>query len=816
MKKVGKKLSYMTKVLLVLGLIISNLSSLSVVFADVGEEGTDKNTQVTTLDGENEASLNTDGTLDDSLEVENEANSSKGIVGLDASISDDNKITVIYGSEVNDTDELQIRVTEKYKYNNCETTESVACEEVINTTQSVNDENRALLLGEGMSFDYTPSLLKNAKFDGKYTLVVTLVNVTEDNNVLEEKIIDEEENRLPSGIVFKVYDDTDTLIKETSGKYIFDTSVDTIKVVGKMQAGGISPNDVFVYGEEESSTEYTASEFLELSFEHTIKLSGYLYGEFKLPVSVVYVQNDEETEFIKNLNISHGTYEDNTKLLNSFADSSKFLFEGTTKSGKLYVYLSDTEITLNDVDVPFYDAYFESENVWYTFSNEELNSDTVVTVTDGITTITYQVVVVGDVNDDGILDKDDIVALADQLVGNLELDLDKANIDNNDDEANVHDILKLTQIVKTGAWGIDLIDKEIQLDAGLELDADITEIVSGDEFDVNYVIKSADADVKGFAGLVNFDDEMLELLSITVTDNYIGSDKDGKFVYVDIEDATDQANEEKEEIVKLLTLRFKALNSGDTTITIDNAEFFDQNIYFTIVEIDEETGESTPTTQVISLDVTVSQSSDNSLSSLKLGDNEIQLEDGVYDYELTVGNDVTKLDVSAIVTNIAASITSIVSPEELAEGENTITVTVVSENGEESTYTVLVTRESVPEKTVDTNNTNQNNYQNNTYNNETNNIKPQEPSKNDDKKDNEPVVEPVKEKSNLSKIIIIVLIVLVIGGLIYLIFKDDDDEAKTTNKEINKFKKDDFDNSNEKVLDNNKKKNQNKNNKKER
>ena len=40
MKKIGKKLSNIVKVLLVLGLIISNLSSLTVVFALEDEENT--------------------------------------------------------------------------------------------------------------------------------------------------------------------------------------------------------------------------------------------------------------------------------------------------------------------------------------------------------------------------------------------------------------------------------------------------------------------------------------------------------------------------------------------------------------------------------------------------------------------------------------------------------------------------------------------------------------------------------------------------------------------------------------------------------
>ena len=805
MKKIGKKLSNLTKVLLVLGLIISNLSSLSVVFAYEGEEDLPVSGEVATVDDEGDTTLEGDESSTIPSVGSDEVISDKVETGLEASIGEDNKITIKYGTEVNDTDELQIRITESYDYNNCEDTEIISCETVMNNSYAVSGTNRDLLLGDGMKIDYAPSLLASAKLDGVYELVVTLVNVTEDNKILGEKVIDEKENTFDSGILFKVYDSKDSLVSETSGNYVFGTSDETIKVVGKMQAGGISPNDVFEYTDGESSNEYSALEVLDLEFEYPVNLGGYLYGDFKLPISVVYSKNGEETEFIKHLSISHGTYGDNTNKLNGLVDPNKFLFEGTDKNGKLYVYLGQDPITLDDINVPLYDAYFGSENIVYSFSNEEVNVDTVITITDGITTITYQVVMVGDVNGDGVLDQDDIVALADQLVGNQELDVDTANIDNTDDEVNVRDMLKLTQIVKAGAWGIDVVEKEIQLEAALEFANDPGEIVSGDEFEVNYVLVSADDDVTGFAGVVNYDKSILELSSITVTDDYIGSNKDGKFAYVNMDEAT----------AKLLTLKFKALSSGKDTITIDEAEFFNQNSIYQLVEINDETGESTPTTPVITLDVTVNESSDNSLSTLKLGDNEIQLEAGVYDYTLTVPNDVTKLDVTALTSNVAASITSIVAPEELVEGENTITITVASENGEESTYTVVVTREKAIEETSTTDN--QTSYQDYAQNNGSNNsVKPSDSEKNDDKKDDTPV-EPVKDKSNLSKIIIIILILLVIAGLIYLIFKDDDEESKRANKDINKFKNDDIDTSSRKSVNNNSdKKNQNKNNKKGR
>ena len=812
MKKIGKKLSYMTKVLLVLGLIISNLSSLTVVFADVGDDDGEPSTEVSTPVGDD---VVPDEEGDDTTPSdEDEVVGDTVATGLEATIGEDNKITVIYAGEIDDTDELEIRITERYKYNNCEDTDSITCENVINNTYSVTKDNRDLLLGDGMVINYTPSLLDSAKFDGLYTLTVMLVNVTVDDSIIDEKVISEVNNTFESGILFKVYDSTDALISATSGKYVIDTSIENIKAVGKMQAGGISPNDVFEYEE----TEYTALEMLDLAFEYPINLNDYLYGDFNLPLAVFYSYNSETVQYNEVLNISHGTYEDNTNKLNSFADSDKFLFEGTTKDGKLYIYLGDTEITLNDVDAILSSAYSNTENITYNFSNEVLNAETLITITDGINSITYQVILAGDINDDGILDENDIVALTDQLVGNDELNLDKVNIDDSDNEANTHDVLKLTQIIKTGAWGITPSEKEIQLEATLETSDGVTEFVTGDKFDVNYLVVSSEEVVTGFAGLVKYDTSLLKLISITETDDYIGSNNEGKFVYVGINELTETSN------VKLLTLRFETLKGGNSTITIDNPEFFNGNTYFTIVEVDEETGENVPTSQVISLDVTTSVSSDGSLSSLELGDYEIQLEDGVYEYSLSVGSDVTQLDVTAMAANSAASIIEIVSPEELVEGENTVTITVLAEDGQETTYTITVTRESTSEGTdnTDTNNGVVNQY--NGYNNGTNNNNnnQQKPS-NNGKDDPEPVVDPAKEKSGLSKIIIIVLIVLVIAGLIYLIFKDDDDESKKANKDINKFKKEDFDSPSSKTTSNGNnsknqnlsdKKNQNRNNKK--
>ena len=835
MKKIGKKLSYVTKVLLVIGLIISNLSSLSIVFA----YEVDADQQLDVVGNQLDANEQLD-VVDDQLDV-NEQLEVGTLIELDASIDDENKITISYAGDINDTDELMIEISEKYTYSNCTVTDSVStCEITANVSYNLEEADRDLLLGEALLKEYNPSVLAQPKFDGVYEIVVSLINVTEDNALLAEKQVTNKNVTFDQGIEFKIYDESDTIIDETDGKYVVNLGTTLVKVIGKMLPGGISPNDEFIYGEEV----YDAYQILDLGFENMIDFSNHLYGEYKLPVTITYAKNDEEISYIEHFNILYGTYEDNAVVINGYTDSSKVVFDGSSKDGSVYVYLGEDLVTINDLYQAIEQAYLSNDDITYIISNDEysyqdggilsgydssfetleeylskisVDASTIVSITDGVMTITFQALVVGDIDGDNILDENDIIALINQLVGNEELDATSGNIYDLDDDVTILDVMKLDQIVKTGAWDISLNEEEIELDAKLEFVNNEIEITSGDEFEVNYILNTSDYDINGIAGTVEYDNTKLELVSITENVDFIGSDKDGKFIYVSTSyknstSASQIDNVDSDDEITFLVLKFRALAGGTSTITLANPEYFDQDTYYQIVEIDDTTGESNPTTKVISLDVTVSESSDNTLSSLMIGDDVIELVDGVYDYKLVVSNDVKTVNVQALLSNVAASISSIVAPEELAIGDNTITITVASESGDEITYTIIVTREEAVEQV--NNNVGQANYQNNTANNSVNN-KPQDPPKVNPDVDNNP--EPEEKTSNLSKIIIIVLIVLVIGGLIYLIFKDDgDDESKKANKEIKKFKDDDFDLPSDKNVKNNNKKNQNKNNKKER
>jgi len=408
-----------------------------------------------------------------------------------------------------------------------------------------------------------------------------------------------------------------------------------------------------------------------------------------------------------------------------------------------------------------------------------LDDNTVLSLMNEGLTITYKVVMVGDTNGDNILTDEDLLGLVDQVIGLDETNLSKSDL-NSDEEVNTLDVMYLDQVVKTGMWEVALEEVEAVVDASLVLNG--SDVVSGDEFTVDYVLSVKDYAVNGFAGLFNYDEAMLELVSVEVANDFVGNINDGKFLYlVDESLVGTEVTSETGEIVfeavdyVVLTATFKALKSGESEVTINEIEYFDQNKYLVVDSMVE------PVT------VVVNASDNNNLSSLIVAGQTIELVEDVLDYEITVSNDVTVADVEAIVSNVAANITSIVAPEELIEGANTITITITAENGDVKVYTITVNREKAVEEE---NTTTQMNYTNNYY--ETSGVEDSNKEEViiDAEEDEDDEEVEVEEESNISKIIIIILILLVIAGLIYLIFKDEDDEeTRRTNKEINKLKK---------------------------
>ena len=756
MKKIGKKFSYITKIFLVLGLLFSNLSGLSLVFAY-----------------ENEAPFG--------IEVK------------------DNKIVINYNHEdLEDSDNIKITLKENYKYLD-DTTE----EEVNDSFSAIGSEFK-----NENGYEIDSPMLKKVLFDGLYELNVSLYNETKDEEI---GIVNYSYNvEYESGLEVMVYDSENNLITANEGLYSTDGD---IKLVSRILPGGLKPTDTFMY----RGLEYTAEKLLEI--ENVQDVSFYsLYGEYTL-TQEIKVNEDTPLErvFSKDIRVMYGKYEDNSQVLNEVVSDSelsdRYNFFSENDEGILYVYPNTLEeYSVNDLFKILDDAIFDSD-IKYVISNSDsedleedyqeylstfddttmeepmtreeyyqetyINNDTVITLYNDTLELTYQVVIMGDLNNDLVIDEEDVELLIDQVVGaNNEAEILASDVFK-DDKLDAKDVAKIYGVYKRNTWNNDLFESEEFTTKG-ELVIDKADIISGEEFSVRYVLKVSLDKLNGLAGMVKYDEEMLELVGMKPEERFIGNNYEGKFLYLSEEELTgtldEKTQEYKEEEYTVLTLTFKAKKAGNTKIEIVDNELFNTYEYYDASQME------------VNTEVIINASDDNTLASLTVAGQKIELIKDVLDYEIEVEHEQIDAIVEAITNNISAEVSLIVTPDELIVGENEVSVTVVAENGDELVYTVKVIRKEAPKEEEPINM----NYQNNNNDNTSNDDAKVEPTIPSDKTDNEPTGAKDEEKdSKLSRIIIIILILLVIAGLIYLIFKDDsdDEETKKTNKEIDKVKK---------------------------
>ena len=756
MKKIGKKFSYITKIFLVLGLLFSNLSGLSLVFAY-----------------ENDVPFG--------IEIK------------------DNKIVINYNQEdLEDEDNIKITLKENYKYLD-DTTE----EEVNDSFSAIGSEFK-----NENGYEIDSPMLNLVVFDGLYELNVSLYNETKDEEIGTVNYSYNVEYE--SGLEVMVYDSEDNLITANEGLYSTDGD---IKLVASILPGGLKPTDKFML----DGVEYTAKDLLGLEFPEDV-VFGSLYGEYTLPV-VIKVNEDtlEEMEFTKDIRVMYGKYEDNDKALNKIVSDNKlsdrYYFFSESNEGILYVYPNTLEgYSINDLfkildeatidgDIKYIISNSDSEDLEESYqeylstfddtTTEEpmtrevfyqevyVNNDVVIKLYNDMIELTYQVVVMGDLNNDLVINEEDVKVLIDEIIGAKDEAHLLASDVFKDDKLDAKDVAKLYGIYKNDTWNNDITLNE-ELTTRGELVIDKTDIVSGEEFSVRYILKVSLDKLNGLAGMVKYDEEMLELVGMESEETFIGNNYEGKFLYLSEEELTgildEETQEYKEEEYTVLTLTFKAKKAGNTKIEIVDNELFNIDEYYDASQME------------VNAEVIINASDDNTLASLTVAGQEIELVKDVLDYEIEVEYDQVDAIVEAITNNIAAEVSLIVAPDELSVGENEVSITVVAENGDELVYTVKVIRKEAPKEEEPTNMNYQNNNNDNTSNDDTN-VEPTTPS---DNTDNEPTGAKDEEKDGkLSRIIIIILILLVIAGLIYLIFKDDsdDEETKKTNKEIDKVKK---------------------------
>ncbi|MBR7042128.1 MAG: cadherin-like beta sandwich domain-containing protein [Bacilli bacterium] len=724
MKKLKKKLSYVVKTIMAVGLLFTNVLPFSTVLA----EGLDDylgEPEVTENGGNNLEEENKDGELLKAPE-ENE-NEGENTPGVD------------------------------------------------------EEENLMKAPGEGTAGEGTTG--------GDETTPATTEDPTEtpsENPPAEDPTTDPAADETPSeaaeaSFLYEVYVDG-AKYNDDGGLVELEKTTEKLEIIAKLSGAEATESYTFVI----DGNSYNTEDLLNGVVVRSLTFPGYLYGVFNLELDGTLINPDgSDEERWYNYVVEYGTDADNDEALS--AVNSDYIF----KEGVVTTTKYDEETLRKIVTDTFPKAVIE-----------DLTDDELVISDDHGMFAWYGIVTKGDINGDGKIDEEDLELLIKQVLGEEEA-TEESDI-NGDGEVNDLDAVELKNMLESGFTEEVTEVEDVTIDAKF---GDFSGPVKvGDEFSLEYIVTLNEYTVNGISGLVNYDKDLLELVGAEASKFDLGDIKDGNFLYLgdyldlDIEPEYDENGEivldengmpvlnfNDVEYV-LIKLTFKALKAGTAGVSVDGVKFFDWSYYYSA-------------NGVTSIGIVIKE--DNPFSSISVSGYNVDLDS----YTVTVPEDVTDVNVEYAL-NDGYEVTSIAAPEELAIGENTVSITVVGPDGTEKTYTITVTREGASDNTS---NVTPMNYTDDDSYDDGGNVEPDVtpvPSDDDDKKvepsDDED--ETTKKANNVSRIIIIILILLAIAGLIYLIFKDEDDEeTKKANKEIDKMKKADDEKVTTKKVDNNKK-----------
>ena len=228
----------------------------------------------------------------------------------------------------------------------------------------------------------------------------------------------------------------------------------------------------------------------------------------------------------------------------------------------------------------------------------------------------------------------------------------------------------------------------------------------------------------GYSGTVTYDVSKLEFVSatnsITGWQIYTSKKSNGVVTFLGYDD--NPPNNTKKTDSEIFKLVFKVSNTapaGNTNITVDK------------IKGSTSTGDSlvadSITKSIKIIDNEVVKSGDANLSSLSVNSYGLtpSFNSNQTSYSLSVPNDVTSLNISAI-ANDPKSKVSITGNNNLSIGKNNILIEVQAENGTKKIYTIEVTRAQKSSTNINTKpstNDNNNNNNNNKNNNNNNNNK---------------------------------------------------------------------------------------------
>ena len=449
------------------------------------------------------------------------------------------------------------------------------------------------------------------------------------------------------------------------------------------------------------------------------------------------------------------------EVLNKYSDTIKFvndsiaIVKGSLRN-RLFVVDVLNQIKVREMTNE-YDEYNISRVAILDGDGNELVDGSIVTsgmnllfydINDSVLA-TYDIVVVGDVydgddvDDYGIVNNGDINSMVDSILNNELVNF--SNDVNGDLIFDIHDVTYTIYSVTNGCWFNDSIVSD-NLVSNFTSPSDI---YVGDEIEVIYSLSGFSKDsINGIEGVLNYDHNLLELVSVNIDSEYGDINSDNKFIYIlDNYSGSDA----------LLTLKFRVLKEGNSVISINGikasmnglAVNIDNNTVSTSIKINNygiggdepinNNGSSNNSNNDVIYEYPkeeVNKSDNTSSNNLVFASNRDILE-----YSITVGSDVDSLELNILLSDDNASY-EVIGNEKFKTGKNVVSIVVTSEDGSERTYTINVNKKKAS-----------------------------------DKKESD---------SNSSRVVIIILIILIIIGLIYVIFKDDEEEERENNKKDSK------------------------------
>lgn len=508
------------------------------------------------------------------------------------------------------------------------------------------------------------------------------------------------------------------------------------------------------------------------------------YGEFS--------DNEDITEYLLNNNISNEDkkmsitlLDDNTKntILNEFignalsenlrceleVDSEAGLIISNDCYGKLedsdYLPLVHEVIQLlNNIGI---NATIYDRNKTQANPNDYITTKMTLKISIFDQEKEYTIVVKGDI-DSGLVEDSDVNLIISKIYNEIELDeyeIIAADV-NNDNNVDMLDASMIAAAICEVIWIFpDSDDDEIIAEFETENN---NKININDTFKINLKLSGFIYDyINGIDTILDYDNNLLELTDYSVNEilKDYGKLKENRIVQV--------GKEIIEEDDIILTLTFKALKDGNTTIKltdmigsmdgvklniINNASIEieinketneNQNNNGQTVNFTEDEEENKPIVYFAKNEVRQEENKEvknvvyynNYLAKLEIDGYDIEFDKNILEYSITVDNDVDSLDITAVAEDQTSTV-RIYGNSNFKVGENIVKIIVTASDGSERTYVIKV--------------------------NKNDKDKVEKISSGDDNVTN----------NNLEKTIIIILIILVIAGLLYLIFNKDEENKK--------------------------------------